>query len=163
GTVLEWLTRATIRAAEGDETGARSDVEAGLQAAVNTDQGQGTVDLSNSRFYLLGLAKELPQRAPLLYAMEQRIAEGTVPIGIHGSPEVPATVPGIDSTSLSTLRIAPDGTVHVSEPATPGGSSADPDAVGYRLTLHATDIPVGSVVSARLTVGGIEEPGYNVD
>jgi hypothetical protein len=88
------------------------------------------------------------------------------PVGhpaINGSPDVPAPSATFDRTELFTLRIAPDGTVRESEPAVPVGSSADPDAVGYRLKLNGSKVPAGSTVSARLTIGGIEEPAYNAD
>jgi hypothetical protein len=158
-----WVQRAAIREISGDQAGAIADVEAGLKAAVETAQDSGAYGLALSRFYLVQLAEERPDHADRLRAMERRIAEASVAVAVRGTPDVPTTVPAIDSVDLMTLRISPDGSVRESQPAVIGVPNSDPDAVGYRLRLRSSAVPEGSTVSARLTIGDIEEAGYNTD
>jgi hypothetical protein len=95
--------------------------------------------------------------------MERRIAEASVAVAVRGTPDVPANVQPFEEAQLMTLRIAPDGSVRESQPAVIGASNSDPDAVGYRLRLRSASVPEGFTVSARLTVGGIEDAGYSTD
>jgi hypothetical protein len=69
----------------------------------------------------------------------------------------------VDVPSLVTLRIAPDGSVRESQPVAAGAPSGDPDAVGYRLRLQSSGVRDGSMLSARLTLNGIEDAGYSTD
>jgi hypothetical protein len=113
---------------------------------------------------MLQLATDRPEHADLLRAMERRVAEASVALRVRGTPDVPDEVPQLAATQLVSVRIAPDGTVRDSEPVEIDGSSADPDAVGYRLRVSATTaVPDGATLSGRLTVGGIEQPGFDVD
>jgi hypothetical protein len=115
------------------------------------------------RYYMLLLADELPDRAELLRSLEHRIEEASVALKVRGTSEVPEDAPTLTDTSLATLRIAPDGSVRESEPVRIGGVSADPGAVGYRLEVSSSDVRPGAMLSARLTIDGVEEPAYSTD
>lgn len=158
-----WVQRAVVKAYRGDPDGARQDVEAALQASVKAAQDSAAYGFGVMRYDLLQLAEERPDLAQLLRGLERRIAESTVAVAVHGTPDVPAAMPPLDVSALTTLRITPDGTLRVSEPVVAGAPSADPDAVGYRLTVRATGVPEGATLSARLSIGGILDAGYATD